>query len=294
MNYLITGGSGFVGQNFIKTLKEDDKIFVLSRNSKKNLGQNVKTIHFLNFFKNHNQIDVIINLAGEPIANKRWSKKQKEILIESRIKTTQKIIGLISRLKQKPKILISASAIGFYGSFGNEKLDENSRPKQEFTHFLCKQWEIEAKKAEKYGVNTCITRFGIILGKDGGALKKMLPAFKFGLGGKIASGEQFMSFVHIEDAVLALKFLINKNLTGTFNITTPAAVKNTEFTKILGAKLNRPTFFNMPLFMIKILFGEMGQTLLAQGQNVYPKNLLQAGFKFKYGNLEQALDNILR
>jgi uncharacterized protein len=293
MHYLITGGTGFIGKNLVNSLLQDGHQETILSRKKGKINQKSTIVQSLLEISLDEKIDHIINLAGEPIANKKWSQKQKEILINSRLEVTKKIIELISKLKHKPSTLISASAIGFYGSQQDEELDENSPSKIEFTNQLCKIWEEKALEANKYNVRTCIARFGVVLGKKGGALAKMLPAFKFGLGGKIGNGNQFMSWVHLEDVVLAIKFLIdNPKVSGVFNLTSPNPVRNSEFTKILAKTLQRPAFFDMPNLVIKILFGEMGETLLASGQKVMPRNLLSAGFEFKFKNLEEALKNI--
>lgn len=290
MNYLITGGTGFIGSELVKKLvQKGDAVTVLTRKE----NQKNSSVRFINSFSEIDQnekIDCIINLAGEPIAAKKWSRKQKEILINSRLDVTKKIIELIAKLNHKPSLLISASAIGFYGSNGDEKLHEKSPHKVEFNNQLCSAWESQALEAKKLGVRTCIIRLGIVLEKNGGALAKMLPAFNFGLGGKIASGKQFMSWVHRKDVLSAIEFLIDdENLSGIFNVTAPNPVTNAEFTRTLAKVLHRPAFFDMPYFVVKILFGEMGDYLLARGQRVIPKNLLDAGFNFRFEKLESAL-----
>jgi uncharacterized protein (TIGR01777 family) len=294
MNYLITGGTGFIGSELVKKLvQKGDAVTVLTR--KKN--QKNPSVRFINNFSEIDQnekIDCIINLAGEPIAAKKWSRKQKEILLSSRLDVTKKIIELIAKLNHKPSVLISASAIGFYGSNADEILDEKSPQKVEFTNHLCNAWEAQALQAQGLGVRTCIIRLGVVLEKNGGALAKMLPAFKFGLGGKIASGKQFMSWVHREDVLSAIDFLINNGkLSGVFNVTAPNPVTNAEFTQTLAKTLRRPAFFDMPHFVVKMLFGEMGEVLLASGQRVVPKNLLDAGFNFRFEKLEKALRDFL-
>jgi len=293
MNYLITGGTGFIGSELVKKLvQKGNSVTVLSR--KKN--QKNSSVRFIGNFSEIDQnekIDCVINLAGEPIAAKKWSRKQKEILLNSRLDVTKKIIELIAKLNHKPRLLISASAIGFYGSNEDEILDEKSPHKIEFTNQLCGAWEAQALEAQGFGVRTCIVRLGVVLEKNGGALAKMLPAFKFGLGGKIASGKQFMSWVHRQDVLSAIDFLINNDkLSGVFNVTAPNPLTNAEFTKTLAKTLRRPAFFDMPLFVVKMLFGEMGETLLAKGQRVYPKNLLDSGFDFRFKNLRDALIDI--
>lgn len=294
MNLLITGGTGFIGKQLIQHLAENGHNIIVLTRDKNRVSGNVKAISNVNEINNGDKIDVIINLAGEPIS-KRWSDKYKQQLLDSRVNTTKAIISLIERLEDKPKVLISASAIGYYGSHGDEMLDESSNPKDEFTHILCKKWEAEALKAEKYGVRVCITRLGVVLGKDGGALKQMLPAFKLGLGGRIGAGKQYFSWVHVYDVVAAFSFLIeNQNEKGVYNLTAPNPVSNKDFTKALGRALNRPTIFPMPTLTVKLLFGEMGETLLLNGQRVIPKKLNDSGFKFQYPKIDIALQDITK
>jgi uncharacterized protein (TIGR01777 family) len=294
MKVLITGGTGFVGSHLVEyLLGKGCNITILTRDKAKVAG-GVEAISDIDEIKPSKKIDVIVNLAGAPIS-KRWSEKYKQELIDSRVNTTKGIISLIKKLKHKPELLISASAIGYYGSQDDTPLYENSPPLNEFTHQLCKKWENEALKAEKIGVRVCITRLGVVLGKNDGALKQMIYPFKLGLGGKIGSGEQYFSWVHIDDVIAAFIFLVeNKNQTGIYNVTAPNPVSNTEFTKALGRQLKRLTLFPMPTFVVKLLFGEKGETLLLNGQRVVPNKLKKAGFRFKYPKINEALGNIVK
>lgn len=294
MNFLITGGTGFIGQNLIQHMTgKGHNITVLTRNKHKVSGD-IKAISDVNEIKNSDKIDAIINLAGAPIS-KRWTKSYKQELLDSRINTTKNIISLIERLKNKPEILISASAIGYYGSQDYKMLAENSKPKDEFTHQLCKEWESEALEAKKYGVRVCISRLGVVLGKNGGAFTQMLYAFRMGLGGKIGEGSQYFSWVHIDDVISAFFFLIeNKSENGVYNFTAPTPVINNEFTKALGVAIKRPIFFPIPAFIVKLIFGEMGQALLLNGQMVIPRKLQESGFQFKYPKIENALKDITK
>jgi len=294
MNVLITGGTGFIGNRLVESLIDKGcDVTVLTRDKTK-VANGIKAILDTNEIKTNEKIDVIINLAGASI-NKKWSDKYKKELIDSRVDTTKNIVSLIKRLKKKPELLISASAIGYYGSQGDAVLDEESQPKNEFTYQLCRKWETQALKAEKLGVRVCITRLGVVLGKNGGALKQMTPPFKMCLGGKIGSGRQYFSWVHIDDVISAFMFLIkNKEQSGTYNLTAPCPVTNSKFTTTLGNCLKRPTLFPMPSFVVKILFGEMGETLLLKGQRVLPKKLKEAGFKFQYSTIEDALQDIIK
>lgn len=294
MNFLITGGTGFIGKYLIQHLTENShNITVLTRNKNK-LSGNSKAVANITEIKSSDKIDVIINLAGAPIS-KRWSNAYKQELIDSRVNTTKDIISLIERLKNKPEVLISASAIGYYGSQGDKILDENSTPVDEFTYQLCKKWESEALEAEKHGIRVCITRLGVVLEKNGGALKQMLPAFKLGVGGRLGDGNQYFSWVHIKDVISAFSFLIeNKNEKGVYNVTAPHPVTNNDFTKALGKSIGRPTIFPMPALIVKLLFGEMGVALLLNGQRVLPKKLSNNGFKFQYPKLKNALKDIIK
>jgi uncharacterized protein (TIGR01777 family) len=242
----------------------------------------------------HESIDVIINLAGATIS-KRWTESYKRELIASRVDTTKAIISLVSALEKKPDLLISASAIGYYGTQDSTALDETSQPTDDFTHRLCSAWEKEAMHAEQYGVRTCIARLGVVLGKRGGALQKMLPAFTLGLGGKIGTGMQYFSWVHIDDVLSAFDFLVKtKSCRGVYNVTAPTPVSNAAFTAALGKALGCPTLIPAPASLIKLIFGEMGECLLLKGQNVIPKKLTEAGFTFTYPTVDSALTHIMR
>jgi len=292
MNFLITGGTGFIGTYLTKfLLGQGHNITILSRNKNK-IRQNIRAIKYIPEIGDDEYFDVIINLAGANISN-RWTESYKRELVASRVDTTKNIMSLIARLKKKPELLISVSAVGYYGAQDKNPLDEQSGYVDDFTHSLCSQWEEEAIKAENYGVRTCIARLGVVLGKNGGALQKMLPAFKLGLGGKIGTGEQFFSWVHIKDVISAFDtFIKNKKYKGIYNLTAPNPVTNAHFAKALGNALNRPAILPMPEFAIKLLFGEMGENLLLKGQNVIPRKLEESGFKFTYPNIEPALNDI--
>jgi len=235
----------------------------------------VRVIESINQINANEKINIIINLAGSPI-NKKWNKTYKEILISSRVEVTKSLITLIKALKEKPDLLISASAIGYYGTQNNKYLDETSSYIDDFTHELCNLWELEAQKAQELGVRTCITRLGVVLGKNGGALEKILPLFKLGLGGNIGSGKQFFSWIHLDDVIGIFNFLIsNKEQKGIYNLTSPSPTTNSQFTKALSRTLKRPDFFTVPSFLIKMVFGEMGDKLLLNGSAVYPKIIRQ-------------------
>lgn len=292
MHFLITGGTGFIGTNFINTLdKSQHSITVLTRNIE-NESSHYRTINSLTEIHDNEKIDVVINLAGSPIA-RRWSDSIKTQLINSRVSTTQSLVELIKRLNSKPNVMINASAIGYYGNQGDTVLNETSSPVDCFTHEICCQWEQEANKVNELGVRLCIIRLGVVLGKHGGALEKMLLPFKLGLGGKLGNGKQFFSWVHINDVISAIMHLINnQNSHGIYNLTSPNAVTNAEFTAQLGAALSRPTICTMPASVVKLLYGEMGEALLLDGNRVVPQRLLSEDFKFKWPSIDNALNTI--
>ena len=290
---LITGGTGFIGTKLISILlKNQYKITNFSRRGNKNQYPHIEVIEDLKNIRNNQFFDIIINLAGANIS-KYWTKSYKRELVGSRIRVTQDIINLIDRLKKKPELLISASAIGYYGDQHNKILNENSKPINSFTHNLCHEWEYKASLAKTFGVRVCLPRIGIVLGKDGGALGKILPIFKLGLGGKIGDGKQIMSWVHIDDVIAAILFCIkNKHIQDSFNLTAPNPVPNTKFTRVLAKQFNRPAFCTIPKSVIKIIFGEMGQKLLLEGLCVLPKKLQEKKFHFAYHTIEEALEDI--
>ena len=235
----------------------------------------------------------VINLSGEPIAGKRWTPSQKMKLKDSRILTTRALVDAISKVEPKPKTLINASAVGFYGPRGGVVLNENDPAGGGFLAEVCQEWEREAQKAAAFGVRVVNLRTGIVLAKEGGALSKMLPPFKACLGGPLGSGNQVMSWIYIEDEVNAImKLLEDSSLSGPVNLTAPHPVSMREFAQTLGRVLNKPSCFAVPGFMLKLLLGEMSEMLLT-GQNVTPQKLLNAGFRFKFETLEPALRHLL-
>ena len=265
LNILITGGSGLIGQALIKHLKAD-RITVITRNPIKAAKVLPKHVELTSSLAkvNFNEVDVVINLAGEAIVDKRWSKSQKEIICQSRWKITQALVEKIKAADTPPSCLISGSAIGFYGRQGSLAIDENhTHVHNEFSHHVCQKWEEIALQAESSKTRVCILRTGVVLSKNAGALKKMLPAFKLGLGGPIASGQQFMSWIHIEDMVaVILAAIYQTSLSGVINATAPMPVTNQEFAETLSEVLNRPCWFTVPSFMLRFLMGESADLLI--------------------------------
>jgi uncharacterized protein (TIGR01777 family) len=296
MKILVTGGTGFIGQHLINNrLKKGDEIFCYTRDAnkvKEIFGETVTPVTDMPP-KGDLEVDAVVNLAGEPIADKRWSNERKQLLRESRINLTAVLVEWIKGLEKKPEVLISGSAIGYYGSVdGDQKLDESAQASPGFTHSLCQDWENEALNAEELGIRVCLIRTGIVLG-SGGALAKMYLPFKMGLGGPIGSGNQWMSWIHVDDEVDVIEMLLtHTQLSGAFNLTAPHAVTNREFSKTLGKVMHRPAILPMPGYAIKLLLGD-GAELLLEGQRVYPEKLLEIGYKFKYEKLSEALESIL-
>ncbi len=272
---------------------------LLSRNpvrAAQKFKQAVNVIGDLNELKDNAEFDIVINLVGQGIADKRWTDNIKQQLRESRLKLTQSLVSFLKRVEKKPECLISGSAVGYYGALGDEKVDESFQLNNEpnFSQQLCMDWEKEASLAESLGIRTCYLRTGIVLGPNGGALAKMLPPFKMGLGGPIGSGHQWMSWVHIDDLIgIMFHIMNNKNIHGPVNGTSPNPVINKQFSSMLGRTLNRPAFFPLPSFMVKLLMGKMGEELLLSGQRVIPNKLIDAGYVFQYKELESALSDVI-
>ena len=302
MKLFITGGTGFVGGALTRRLaQKGHEITILTRGNRRDqyLIQGVSFIEGDSTKKGDWQelltdYDVIINLAGASIF-RRWTKKNKKAIIDSRIFTTENLVeGLMGR-KSSGALLISTSAVGYYGFHGDEELSENSPPGNDFLASVSKEWENAAKKAEKYGARVVICRLGIVLGKEGGALKQMIPLYKWYMGSRLGSGRQWFSWIHQEDLVNIYLFLIrNKDIFGPVNCTSPKPVRNKDMTEIMGRVLKRPTFMPaVPGFMIRLFMGEFGDTLI-KGQRVLPEKLREAGFKFRFPELQHALEDILR
>jgi uncharacterized protein (TIGR01777 family) len=239
--------------------------------------------------------DAVVNLAGASIADGRWSTERKALLRTSRIDTTCALVTALAKMNARPRVLVSASATGFYGNRGDELLTEESPPGNEFLSDLAKGWEAEALKAEAIGVRAVLARFGVILARDGGALPKIIVPFRFFAGGKLGSGKQWMSWIALEDVVEVLRFAIeNGNVRGPINVISPQPVQNVEFTKTLATALHRPALFPAPPFALRLALGEMADALLLSSQRVLPKKLESLGYRFQYPDLRAALKNILK
>jgi len=299
MNVFMTGGTGFVGTYLTKRLiAEGHKVTILTQP----LGSAALKLSGLAYADGNPTVkglwqdsvkehDVIINLAGASIFS-RWTPQQKKILLQSRIETTR---NLVSALPDNAKNItfFSTSAVGYYGFHEDEELSENMPAGNDFLARLAYDWEQEALRAQYKGARVVITRFGIVLGKSGGALGQMIPLFKYFLGGPLGNGRQWFSWVHMRDLAEAFIFLLkHTEINGAVNLCSPQPLRNVDLARAIGKILHRPSFMPAPGFMIKLILGEFGSVLL-KGQRVIPRRLLDAGFQFQYANIEEALRSII-
>ena len=297
MKILISGSHGLVGTALIKSLaSEGHEIFRLVRYAP-------SSDHEIEWSPDRYSIalarlegfDAVVHLAGESIAEGRWIDEKKKRIRESRVKGTRLLGDALANLSNPPKTFVCASAIGYYGDRGDELLTEASAAGNDFLSGVCVEWEKATALAVEKGIRVVNCRFGIILDANGGALKKMLPPFRMGVGGKIGSGQQWMSWIALDDVVRGIKFaLANDSIRGPVNFVTPAPVTNARFTKTLGKVLSRPTLFPIPAFGVRMLFGEMADALLLSSQRVAPAVLQTSNFLFQYSQLEAALRHVLK
>ncbi|HUQ88276.1 MAG TPA: TIGR01777 family oxidoreductase [Vicinamibacterales bacterium] len=294
MTIVLAGGSGFLGRKLARLLEhEGHRTITLSRNPK---GENqvawqpdgragALTRHL-------DGVDAIVNLAGEGIADKRWTAARKEALTSSRILSTRTLVRAVSECAHPPKVFVSGSGIGYYGPHGDEPVTESTPPGDDFLARLCVEWEQEARMVESRSTRLAIVRTGIALDRDGGALKKMLLPFKLGLGASIGSGDQYMPWIHAEDWTAMVWWMISDDrASGAFNAAAPAPVTNRMFTRTLGRVLHRPAVLHAPAFMLRAALGELSSALI-HGQRVLPAAAEQRGFRFKYRDLEPALASL--
>lgn len=297
MHILLTGGTGLIGRRLCKHwLAQGHQLTVLSRKPDdvaRLCGANVRGIaHFDDIGSQH--VDAVINLAGAPIADRPWTRKRKILLWDSRITLTEQLVTWLERREQKPDVLISGSAVGWYGDGGERELDENAQPvSEDFASRLCIAWEETAQRAETLGIRVVQVRTGLVLADEGGMLQRLLPPFKMGMGGPIGNGRQWMPWVHIEDQIALIDFLMSRDdARGPYNACAPSPARNRDFAKTLASVLHRPSFMPMPAVALRVLLGELSILLLG-GQRARPDRLQEAGFTFRFTDLRAALENLL-
>lgn len=295
MHVLITGGTGFIGRALCQQLLHSGHTVTVLTRSKSKAVLQLKNVRVVESLQDACDVEAVVNLAGEPLAAGRWTAARKQVFRDSRIGTTQKLLDWMASLAQPPRVLISGSAIGYYGPQDDTPLSERAPPGEDFCAALCRDWEAEAFKAQALGLRVCCVRIGIVLGVDGGALAKMLPPFKLGAGGPMGSGAQWMSWVQRSDLLRLIDWLLaNEKTSGAYNATAPVPVTNREFARTLGAVLMRPAVLTTPAFALKLMFGEMAESLLLTGQRVLPSKAEAEGFVFSYRTLDMALRDLLR
>ena len=297
MNVLISGASGLVGSELVTFLTQNGHhIKRLVRKEPKPDANEIKWEPASSEIEQTDLegLDAVVHLAGENIAGGRWTSQRKALIRDSRVQGTRLLSETLAKLEKPPKVLVSASAIGFYGDRGDEVLDEESNPGSNFLAQVCKEWEAACEAAGKKGIRVVNLRFGVILSASGGALAKMLLPFKMGVGGVVGSGSQYMSWIAIDDAVGAIQHaLLTESLHGAVNVVAPTPVTNREFTKTLGRVLKRPTLFTMPAFAARLAFGEMADELLLASTRVESAKLISSNFQFQFPELEDGLRHVL-
>ncbi|MBC6532115.1 TIGR01777 family oxidoreductase [Citrobacter amalonaticus] len=297
MKILVTGGTGLIGGHLVPRLQElGHQVTVLTRRrdtAREKLNDRVTLWDTLEDKQNLDGFDAVINLAGEPIADKRWTTEQKDRLCQSRWRITQKLADLINASETPPSVLISGSATGYYGDLGEVVVTEEEPPHNEFTHKLCARWEQIACEAQSDKTRVCLLRTGVVLAPKGGILGKMVPPFRLGLGGPIGNGRQYLAWIHIDDMVNAILWLLDNDLRGPFNMVSPYPVRNEQFAHALGHALQRPAILRVPATVIRLLMGE-SSVLVLGGQRALPKRLEAAGFPFRWYDLEEALADVVR
>lgn len=297
MKVLITGASGLIGTALQRSFSEKGYEMLLAGRGKPEKASEIQWDVETGFAEPQRLegLDAVIHLAGESVSGLRWTEEKKKAIRDSRVNGTHTIVETLANLTKKPKVFISGSAIGFYGNGGDDVMVETSKAGDTFLSVVCREWEAESRRAEDSGIRTVLLRTGIVLSKDGGALATMLTPFKFGLGGVVGSGKQWMSWVSLDDLIGVINFALeNESLRGAVNAVAPNPVTNEEFTKTLGEVLYRPTILPLPEFAVNLVFGEMGDALLLDSTRVEPKRLMEAGFEFKFAELKPALEHAIK
>jgi len=292
MRVLLSGASGLIGSALARRLAASSEVVRLVRRDPLSAAKEIRWDPAAGRIepKQLEGFDAVVHLAGENIGAGRWTAAKKARIRSSRVEGTSLLAKTLAGLNQPPKVLVSASAVGYYGDRGEEKLDEGSGPGTGFLAEVCGAWEEGAMTAAEAGIRVVLARFGVVLSPEGGALARLLPLFRFGLGGRLGSGRQYMSWIALEDAVAAIAFVMeNDSLRGSVNVSSPQPVTNREFTQTLGRVLRRPTLLHAPSIALRAVLGEMADEMLLASVRVYPRRLLEAGFSFSKPDLEAAL-----
>ena len=301
MRVIISGSSGLVGTALINSLRADGHAIarLVRSGSPSQSGPAAENIRWEPptgsiDLAGMEAADALVHLAGAPIAEGRWTPARKQILRRSRVDATRHLVAGLAQLKQKPRVLVAASAIGYYGDRGDETLAESAAPGNDFLAQICRDWEAETAQAEKPGIRTVMLRFGIILAANGGALKRMLPPFRMGAGGRLGSGRQWMSWITLGDAIGVIRFAIeNESVRGPVNTVSPNPATNVAFTSVLAGVLHRPAFFPVPRAALRLAMGEMADALLFSSQRVAPQQLQSQLYHFCHPELKEALEFVL-
>ncbi|KAF0808974.1 hypothetical protein A167_02184 [Alcanivorax sp. S71-1-4] len=299
MKILMTGGSGFIGRHLSPVLvARGHDLTVLSRSPQRRrplLPDAVRLVASLDDIPTDDLPDAVINLAGEGIADRRWTARRKRVLLDSRVQTTQALSDWLGRRGSHPQVLISGSAVGFYGDAGSAELTESSPAmRRDFSYLLCDAWEQAARElANRHGTRLCLLRTGVVLGAHDGMLGRLLPAYRLGLGAQLGNGQQWLSWIHIDDMVaLILRCLESPAASGIYNAVAPQPVQQARFHRALAAQCRRPGVMRVPALPLKLALGEMS-TLLLGGQKVLPERLLAQGFSFRFPEIDAALQDLL-
>lgn len=299
MTIIVSGATGFIG-GFLRTylLELGHDLIIVSRNPAKYASEKAKNQQFVTWEASElqkacNEADVVINLAGENIFGQRWTDEVKKRLLNSRVDSTRMLVEAIAAAEDKPKLMISASAVGIYGDTGSEVAAENTRPGSDFLAEICLAWEAEARKVRQYGVRLAIPRIGIVLHPEDGALQKMILPFKLFVGGPIGDGQQYVPWIHMHDAIRAIAYPIEKeSFEGPYNVCAPESVSNEVLSFTIGSVLSRPSWLAAPTFALRIALGEAAQPVLSS-LRVSPAHLMDEGFEFSFEDLEEALADLL-
>lgn len=296
MKCIVSGGTGFIGRRVVERLmRNGHSAGVWSRTPGREKRVGVASFSWDPLgegppLESVNAMDAVIHLAGEPVAQ-RWNAEVRQRIRDSRVLSTRRLVEAIAQVKHKPKVLVCASGVGYYGNRGDEVLTETSRQGDGFLADLCRDWELEADRATALGVRVVKLRIGFVLGRDGGALEKMAPAFRAGVGGRLGSGKQWMPWIHADDVAGLFVHAVESDIAGVWNATAPNPVTNAEFTRELAAALHRPAIFPVPGWALKLAFGQIGQHML-DSTRVVPEAALEAGYRFEYAELRGALRSL--